>query len=58
LSSEKHGKDIRFAKVNVDVQSGLAHSSKITTLPTFRFFADGKVRVVLRGMQCPWLCVG
>ena len=41
--SEKHGKAIRFGKVDIDDQDSIASKSGITAVPTFRFFEGGKV---------------
>ncbi len=43
VRSEAHGKDVRFAKVDIDAQGSIAESSGISVVPTFHFFESGKV---------------
>lgn len=44
--SEAHGKDIKFAKLDIDAQDEIAANSGINVVPTFQFFESGKVRPV------------
>lgn len=42
--SETHGKDLQFAKLDIDAQDEIAQTSGINVVPTFQFFESGKVR--------------
>ena len=41
--SEAHGKDLQFAKLDIDAQDEIAQNSGINVVPTFQFFESGKV---------------
>jgi len=40
---KEHAGKIKFAKVNIDQEPGLAQELKIEALPTFLFYKDGKI---------------